>query len=135
MMFTTKWYVPNRVIFLKIEDVITVADIEVISNQLIEMLNDRTAPIHCIVHMTFVGEVSLNALQFRRNFRAIDHPSFGWLMTVGNLSPIMSYVLPTAALIAKVKFLRFKLLTDAIIFLSQQDPSINWDEEDLCSSS
>lgn len=134
MPFAMTWYIPKRVIYLKIEGDITIADIEAISTHLIEMLDQGTAPVHCFADDENIGKIPYKIAEFRKTATALAHPSMGWLIAIGLVHPMVNFIIPLIAQLFKVNYYRCYTVKQAQDILTRRDTSINWDEATTNSS-
>lgn len=128
MPHTTTWYIEKRIIYMNIYGDITLDEATLINDDFNRYLDAGTAPIHILVNDTQVGKMPFNVKQLRSRLTCMSHPNIGLLVSIGEVNPILNYIMPMIAKIAGLIFIRRKTVADSLDYLSKHDATLNWEE-------
>lgn len=124
MPHKAQWYIPNRLVFIRLNGDFDFRDFDALNQDLKSMLDAGEKPIHMIFDDSGVDKIPTqlseveNALEFNR------HLSLGWMVSVGEASPLVNYMIPMVTKITGAKFLRVDTFEEALAFIKKHDPSI-----------
>lgn len=127
MAYKVQWYIEKQIIFIKFWG-------EIVVDDLIAQLNETAAFIgesdRVLVHaITDLSEVT-KPLPMKNIPQVItsvkQHPHTGWVITVGEKDMMLKFASSVARQLFKMRQQTFDTLPEALAFLSQRDPTIDW---------
>lgn len=131
MAYTIQWYIKKEVLFIKNTG-------EVLVDDLIGQLNETATYVdqsdRVLVHVvTDVSEVT-KPLPMRDVAKVISnvkqHPRSGWVITVGETDIMLKFVSSVVRQLFKLRQQSFATVPEALAFLMERDPTINWTKAD-----
>jgi hypothetical protein len=124
MSHTIEWFLPQRVIFMHIEGDVTVAEIKAVSNEITALLDAGNAPVHLLVDDQKVQKFAIGLAKINKSVAFMRHPALGSMVGVGEIHPMVAYIVPVISQILGAKLLRRKNLDDALEYLKQIDSTL-----------
>jgi len=121
-MNVVKWIVPQRIVVLQGVGDQTLETLEASINQLMELIEDGTAPVHIVIDNRHVG-------QFPKNIKVlgkllIKHEKAGHIMAIGG-TPLSKFIGKMLANLAGANTLFFKdTMEDALEWLHKNDRTL-----------
>lgn len=128
MAFEINWYVDQQVIHARYWGVQTEEELTAAIHKIIELVN--SSPHEYVHRITDVsGLVTplplVKTIKIVRNHNLAYMP--GWSITVGERNPVIKFIISGVRLVANQQMRSVNTFDDAIEFLKQADPSIQWD--------
>ena len=126
MCSTVEWYIPNRVIYVRWSQTITLDEIHDINAQIIELLDQGDVPVHIVGDSSQVEHLQFLSHHFRRHKNFVEHPMLGWTIHIAS-NPNMSMlgnILPQKP--ARNHYRAFTKLNHAVRFLKSYDMTLDW---------
>lgn len=123
MPYELNWRIENRVIWLRVWDVVTMDEINTISPQIMEMLNAGSAPVHLLADYTDVTRMPFSLQHSQKAVDVQAHPHIGWVMTITN-NQRMRFITTILLQITSMWMRQFAKVDEALEFLQHVDDSL-----------
>ena len=124
------WYVNKRVIHVRAYGDVTIDEMHAFNEQVTAMLDEGDPLVHLIVEDNDVEGMPKSLQTFKEAMPFAGHPDLGWVLPVGNSSPILHFLTNMAAKIYRVRYQRMDSFAEAVAFLKGQDPSVDWPDSE-----
>ena len=124
MSHTVEWLLSERVILVNLEGDLTIDDLEDFSNDIVSLLEEGQSPVHIMISDANVGKIPVQLNQVQKKLGFIRHPALGWLVAVGEVNPLINYIVPTIMKIAGVSYARRHSQEDALRLIYHHDPTV-----------
>lgn len=130
MAYKLGWYVPERVIYIRLEGTFTVDDLAQISDALIKMLDSGKPLVHILRDERNITSTPRNLQRARDVMRVGNHRAIGWVVATGNTNAMLQFLMGMMASFFGLNYRHFRTIEAGIAFLQARDPSIRWDDAD-----
>lgn len=124
MSFELSWYIPNRIISVRLTGELDIDDVEAMAMDVAEMLEEGHAPIHILLDDVDGGRPPISLNKLKSKVELGTHPSLGWIVAIGEANPVAKFLIPLLMQVVKIKFVRHSTMETAIAFLEQRDISL-----------
>ena len=125
MGYTLQWLVEGHVVLITSGQYVSIDELAKLDQDLLACMNKAVCPL---VHIIY----DISALELKPDLKAISkmrHPKDarkGWTCIIGDVSPIISFLITLASKIHKTRIKKVGSIEAAIEFLAQADPSIDF---------
>ena len=122
----TTWYQENRVMIVKVEGELTLADMAAADVKIVELVragSQFNPLVHLIVDMRDMTKMPVNLAQVHRTLTHLKEPALGWSVMIG-MSPVMRFVSSTVIQMAGAHFRIFPAAEEGVAFLISQDEGV-----------
>jgi hypothetical protein len=130
MAYKVAWYIEGRVLYIHGPDVLSLETISQINDDAIQYLDTGTSRIHLVVDARSVRVMPHNLVELRKVSRLMDHFLIGWIAVITS-DPVVSFL--ASAIPQMLTRSHSRVVSDfddAIAFLKETDPSIDWERVD-----
>ena len=127
MPVKTQWYVPESVIYTQFSGETTVEDMTQYIQDAYRLsdLSSRSL-IHVIADSSRVTK-GVNIKEVMKTVSNVKpHPKAGWNITVGEKDKIIRFTTDVARQLLRLRTRSFDTINEAVTFLKDIDPSIDW---------
>jgi hypothetical protein len=126
MEYGFEWYIPSRVLILKVSGDISLEDLARFNQSMIGYLEEGTAPVHLISTAGDIGHVPTNLMLIKETVSYLRHPHMGWTIVVQEkANAIAGFILSVATQATGMKMRLVKNVPDGLETLRRIDPSID----------
>ncbi|MCA0454305.1 MAG: hypothetical protein LCI00_10060 [Chloroflexi bacterium] len=131
MGFSAEWYLADKILYARNWGKTTPESVRKQVDTLDQMLTDSAAgSIYVILDLTQVTK-ALNLRDFPKAFGSYKtNPKYGWMLMVGQKDPVVRFASGVATTLFKAKQRSFNTVTEAVDFLRNVDPDIDWSTVD-----
>jgi len=129
MAVKTRWYIQDAVIYVKFWGETTVDDMRQFIQDAYELsdLSDRSL-VHVIADSSRVTK-GVNIKDVMKTLSNVKpHPKAGWNITIGEKDKLIRFTTDVARQLLRVRTRSFNTIDEAVTFLKDIDPSIDWDK-------
>ncbi len=127
MPHTVEWMIPQRVIYMYIEGDVDLPGIQSVNTDIMTLLDSGTAPVYLVVSDENVQKMPINLASLKRTLEFMCHPALRFIISIGQVNPILNYVIPVVTQMIGVEFVRCNTMEDAQRYLQRIDYSLNED--------
>ncbi len=122
MSYEVRWEVPNRIIYQRFHDVVTVQDVQNAQAKVIALIAESDGVVHTIVDLLEVVRYPRNLMEIREILNRRTRNDAGWVLLV-NRNPLLGFMssVVTRLAIQNSRFRVFATLQEAFDFLAEQD--------------
>lgn len=120
------WLIPGRVIHVRLEGAISLEQMRAGNQELIEALDSGQPPIHVLIDDQALVSIPASLRQHQLTMNFLRHPALGWVIGAGRVSAVLRLISSVTSYFFKVQTRRFDTLDEALRFLREQDPSLDW---------
>jgi len=124
MSFEISWYIPERVIFVRITGELDINAVEEMAKAAREEIEIGIAPIHILLDDTKGGRPPISLNQLKSRLEIAKNPSLGWIIGIGETDPVAKFLIPLLMNIMNISFTRVASIEDALKFLVKHDMSL-----------
>ncbi len=124
MPYSTKWYKQSRVLHLRIWGKLDKDGLAHMSEELKTYLDAGIAPIYLIGDDSDVTSIPGSIGQLSNVLTFMKHPKLAWIIALGEVNPIINFLIPVVSKILGVNFIRRKNFEEAIHFLNKHEPTL-----------
>jgi hypothetical protein len=125
-----KWLVESRVIHLRLIGVVTVDEGRQNNEKAVQMIDSGKPPVHTILVDKEVVKIDASLSDMVKTMEVYRHPWLKWIVAVGDSTPSTKFLTSILSKLFRVSFHRVATLQEAIDFLKNQDPTIDWTQAD-----
>jgi len=129
MAVKTRWYIQDAVIYVKFWGETTVDDMRQFIQDAYELSDqsDRSL-VHVIADSSRVTK-GVNIKDVMKTLSNVKpHPKAGWNITIGEKDKLIRFTTDVARQLLRVRTRSFNTIDEAVTFLKDIDPSIDWDK-------
>ena len=129
MAVKTRWYIQGAVIYVKFWGETTVDDMRQFIQDAYELSDqsDRSL-VHVIADSSRVTK-GVNIKDVMKTLSNVKpHPKAGWNITIGEKDKLIRFTTDVARQLLRVRTRSFNTIDEAVTFLKDIDPSIDWDK-------
>lgn len=128
MASSYSWYLENQIIYVQIEDSVTLDDLKK-GNRFISQCLDAALhrPVHILYDMRQVERIKVNSFQVRSNLKYLQHPNLGWLVAFGLrglTSTIFDFMITMLSSIVGRRLHSTYTFDEALAFLHTMDKTL-----------
>ena len=124
-----QWLIPDQLIYARAYGNVSREQLEAHNAKLIELLEHVSGPVYIILDASEIGQVSSNLPETQRILTFRHHESLEWILHITRNRLIMSLANVMARL-TRANFRHFSTLDEAILFLHDQAPELDWNAFD-----
>lgn len=117
------WTVPQRVIYLRGWDALTMDDISAIRAELFAMLDSGSAPVHLVADYIDVTRMPFSLQHTQAAVDTAPHPHIGWVVNV-TINDRMRYITSILLHITSMWMRQFTQVQTAMDFLREVDETL-----------
>lgn len=131
MPYNIAWYVEKHVVYVRYWDKLTADEFQAYLRRVEREYLDygHSALVHIIVNTT--EATSLPTLQqLASGIGKEIHPKSGWMVTLGDIHPTTKWIGEFASRLFKFRYRNFRTMPEAVTFLKEMDPTIDWSQAD-----
>jgi hypothetical protein len=131
MPYSIAWYVPNHVVYVRYWDGLTAQEFREYLNAVEHDYLDHghSALVHIVVDTA--QATSLPTLeQLTSSIRRNIHPKSGWMLVSGVTNPATRWMGEFASKLFKFRYRSFNTLPEAMAFLKEKEPTVDWSQAD-----
>ncbi|MCU0513435.1 MAG: hypothetical protein MUE40_12805 [Anaerolineae bacterium] len=128
MPFHIAWYIPQRLIYVRLAGHITPADMTAGSARLVDCLDEGTPLVHLVVDDRDLESTPTSLAQVRNALQFLRHRSLGWVIATGSASPMFRFVTDMLARALRLRARRYATVAEALAFLQAQDATLDWEQ-------
>jgi hypothetical protein len=125
-----KWFVEDRVIYLSLSGVVAIDEGRQNNQQAVQMIDSGKPPVHTILVDKDVEKINASLSDMVKTMEVYRHPWLKWIVAVGDSTPSTKFLTSILSRLFRVSFHRVSTLQEAIDFLKNQDPTIDWTQAD-----
>lgn len=131
MPVQTRWLLPDQVILNTLEGMVVPHEMQERVPELTNILDQsQSKKVHIIMDVSRLDRM-VNMSAIIQVMPRKPHPKFGWILIVGEAgSPLKAFWGNLFMRLLPIKVRRFDRLENAITFLKENDPSIEWEQAD-----
>lgn len=129
MAYQTQWLIPEYVLHLSLQGEISVLEMEAALAKLHYLMSQNSDnEVHVIFDLAGMNDQSdlVEIAKCIRNMRPVEN--LGWLVTIGQMSPVLTMAFSTAIQIMDKRMRQFTTIQDGIQFLQDMLLNAEWDE-------
>lgn len=127
MQYEVRWYIENEVILLRYSGVMNLEGFKASMIELKELFRSAPGIVHSITDFTRVDK-QLAYKDVIIGIRELGKtPINGWDLSVGDLDTIAKFSMSVARTILNVKSASFKTMDEALDYLQDKAPDLQWD--------
>lgn len=132
MAYTNRWWIPNHIVYTHYSGVQTKEELRACIKEIHSYLDQGEGlRVHVISDMSELQQ-GLSFVQTVRIAKEFPiHPKNGWSITIGEVSPIIAMVSLLARNVLRLKQANFLSLEEALKFLAEVDPEIDWSRKQV----
>ncbi|HEX2622287.1 MAG TPA: STAS/SEC14 domain-containing protein [Phototrophicaceae bacterium] len=112
------WYIPDRVLHLRLIDEITLDDFQQINAEVEEHMREHGKRLAIVIDVNATRRVSYNVEQIRASQRYALDPSLDWILVVGN-NKLLRLTMIVVFNLARAPLQLFQNLDEARAFLKR----------------
>ncbi|MEZ4669903.1 MAG: hypothetical protein R3E39_18515 [Anaerolineae bacterium] len=126
MAYNIEWYIENQVIYARMVGNVSIEEYRTLLQTSALMIdNVEVGEVHIINDVTHLNEMP-NFLQLVRAIPKSPQPQMGWMIIVGETSPLKRFWGELFSRISPIKYKRLDKMEQALEFLQREDPNIAW---------
>lgn len=130
MSISTRWLVPERIIYSRMSDTITLDDLQMVNSTTQKMLAEGHAPVHHLVDVGAVEHFPRDLSRIRTIILDNDNTSLGWTVMIGS-NRLLRFMATILTHTVSARFGYVSALDEAIVHLAKRDATISPDEISL----
>ena len=134
MPYTISWYLPNRIVMLKVEGLLTTAEIRSLIGDALPFVNEGKPLVHFLVDTQNLQKIESIPEGLKVVQGNPPHASMGWMLVIGKMNPLIKFFLDFVGLLTKSRYNHFDTLPEALNFLRGIDLSLATLPENISSS-
>lgn len=123
MAYKVSWHLEGRIVHFLLTGNLTIEELAAGSNEIEQLFDEGTAPIHMISEVRDLGRYPMQIFQLKEAIRFVNRPELGWTAVVGLKGP-SAVIANVFSKIARTRQKPFDTLEEAIAFLKEQDSSL-----------
>jgi hypothetical protein len=126
MPYEVSWYRPERVIYLKVSDAVTLQELAAGIEFIEQGVRSGIAPVHVIVDVQQAKSIPGNVLEIKRLISTMDkdqRDQTGWILLVG-MNPLINTFVTVITQLLSAQYRNFKYPKLALEFLAKQDETL-----------
>lgn len=128
MSHSINWYIEKRIIYFQVSGDISMEEIFEGNSKIEAFLNEGNAPVHIIVDDEDVKKMPINIRELNGKFTAMRNPNVGRIIEIGQLNPLLRYLMPMIAQLARINLIHRTTVADAMEYLANTDKTLNWED-------
>jgi hypothetical protein len=126
MAYNIDWYVENRVIYARMAGDVNPQEFRTLLQNSVLMIDDvEDGEVHLIYDFSRL-DLLQNFGQIVQAIPKTRQEQMGWMIMVGDSTPIKRFWSEAIARVALNKYKRLDKVEQALAFLQKQDPNIDW---------
>jgi hypothetical protein len=125
MSYEISWYIPQRVLLIRLTGELGLNDVEAMALDIKTMLEQGTAPVHILLDDTLGGEPPKSLRELKTRMEAVKDTGVGWVVGIGEVNAVAKFLVPLLMKIVRINFVRHSTLEDAVQFLIQRDITLH----------
>jgi hypothetical protein len=122
MPFQVTWYHSDRVIYVRLEGLVTLEEISGATEKVIEHVYQGTPPVHVLSDLRDMHKFPTNLVDISRSVKPMDNTILGYTLIVG-LNPVVRFLTSAISQFFKARYRTFNTPDEALAFLAEVDPS------------
>jgi hypothetical protein len=131
MPYSVAWYVEKQVVYARYLGDLTTQEfreyLEVVERDYLD--HGETPLVHILVDIA--QSTSLPTLeQLTASVRRNIHPKSGWMLVTGVTNPASRWIGEFVSRLFKFRYRSFNTLPEAVAFLKEKEPTIDWAKAD-----
>ena len=126
MAYNIDWYVENQVIYAKMVGEVTPQEFRTLLQSSALMIDEvEVGQVHIINDVSQLEQMP-NFAQIVQAIPKTPQPQMGWMLIVGETTPIKRFWGEAFARVSPIKYKRLDKLEQALAFLQKEDANIDW---------
>ncbi|MEQ8676044.1 MAG: hypothetical protein RLP44_01975 [Aggregatilineales bacterium] len=126
MAHNVNWYIENRIIYFHVYGDVSTSELSEINTKIDACLDVGHAPVHLIVNDSDTDKMPANIRELKKNLTFMSHPNIGIAVGVGEVNPVLRFLLPIVVKMAGINYVRRHTIAEALDYIRQYDPAIDW---------
>jgi hypothetical protein len=127
VVYSHRWLVTNHIVYSRYTGVLTRDGLRASIGEIYTFLDQNEGSLVHVISDVSEFQKSLTVIETVRIVRERPiHPNRGWSITIGEKNPVMAMVFFITRKLLKSKRASFTNLEEALQFLAEVDPSIDW---------
>lgn len=123
MAYNVSWHLEGRIVHFLLTGNLTIEELAAGSNEIEQLFDEGTAPIHMISEVRDLGRYPMQIFQLKEAIRFVSRPELGWTVVVGLKGPA-AVIANVFSKIARTRQQLFDTIEEAVAFLKEQDASL-----------
>jgi len=124
MPYTVCWYQQDRIAIAVLDGLVTIDEIDHYIGDIYNMMDTGKPLVHVITDVRGLTKIE-NVPEALKAVKASPvHPNTGWMIVVGSLNPLVTFVVDFLGMIMKSRYRRFDTLPEAMAFLEDKDETL-----------
>ncbi len=128
MPFSVDWYIPRRVLYMRVWGDITPEEIVHQDKQVLRFLNEGQQPVYLVGDDRHVRQTHLSVTNLRSVMKSVNHPALGATIMLGKTSPMATLLTRILFIGAGVRYQRVDTIEATLEVLRNLDSTLQWGE-------
>ena len=124
MPYKISWYQPDRVVLMKVEGLLTTAEVQALIAEAGTYVAEGTPLVHFLVDTRGLQKIESVPEALKVVQGNPPHPNMGWMLVVGKMNPLVKFFLDFVGLLTRSRYRRFDTMPELLAFLKEIDGSV-----------
>jgi hypothetical protein len=141
MPFETKWYIKNQIVFVRAWGNLSIEDTQDFNHCLDQYIQEGVqeyvemgisdGEVHFLQDGREIGSVPTSMTQLQKTLKVASNIGCGWIISISRPRSKVAFMINNLVMsVMQMQFKRVNTVEEAIAFLKDADPNINWDNAD-----